>query len=273
MLDQLFPTKLNKTVKSVFSTIPVSPVLLELIPEVDNNISGTSAESPSSFLCKNECKQLHKYTLAKRRSEYLTSRICAKMCVMDYWQSHGRDPITMEQIEILNSGQGYPFIEIHPAPSFPLPGISLSHSKEYVLAVAAQFRCGVDIQKHVPTLKKVKTRYCTAQEFSILTHTLKNETDLSKLALIWSAKEAIQKCFGDDIMPFFTEICLQKCENTDTKSNILTFSLLTERNQKWPEFLTVVTGTYKGYAIAITAHKEARQHPTREVLNARTPRS
>ncbi len=244
MLTQLFPLRLNDTVKNVFSTIPTSPILLKLIPE-----------PPSSFLCRNEYKQLQKYTLPKRQSEYLTSRICVKMCVINYWQSLSRDPLTMEQIEILNSGPGDPFIRIHPAPSFALPSISLSHSKEFGLAVAAQYRCGVDIQKQIPTLKKVQKRYCTAQEFSILTHTLNNESDLAGLALIWSAKEAVQKCLGADTMPFFTEICLEKCENAATESKVLTFSLLTERSRKWPKFLTVVVGTYRDYAIAITTNE------------------
>ena len=250
---QLFPTKLGEIVQSIFSTIPAPPVLLKLLHPVDANKTRAKTKQPYTLLCRNERDQLQNYTLAKRRSEYLTSRICAKISTMDYLRSRGNPTVTMEQIEIKNSESGRPYVKIFPTPMYPVPEISLSHSKEYGLAVAAQNYCGVDIQRHEPTLKRVKEKYCTNKEYLLLPKTLQTQDELEKLALLWSAKEAIQKSLSAETMPYFTEIQLRKCKTMSGNNSIFTFSFTSEREKKWPEQLKVVAGTFKNYAIAITA--------------------
>lgn len=162
----------------------------------------------------------------------------------------------MAQIEIKNSANGRPYVRISPGPPFPVPEISLSHSKEYGLALAAQYRCGVDIQRHEPTLKRVQEKYCTNKEYTLLLKILKNQNELTKLALLWSTKEAVQKSLSADTMPYFTEIFLRKCKIINRDNVVFTVSFISERVNNWPEQMKVVAGTFKDYAMAITTVEE-----------------
>ena len=252
MFTNLFPTQLSKTIKRIFSTIPNPPILLKLMPATQDGESCVKTTPPYAFLCQNERDRLKKYTLAKRQSEYLTGRICAKISTMSYLQSCGQHCAAMEQIEIINAESGYPFVKINPESLAPIPKISLSHSKEYALALAAQYRCGVDIQRQEKTLKKLQEKYCTDGEFSVLLKTLSKGNVLPGLTLLWSAKEAIQKSLSADVMPYFSEIRLQQCKKIEKNNVVLTFSLLTDRNPKWPRGITVAAGIFKNYAMAVT---------------------
>ena len=249
MLTDFSPVELDRTIKDTFSSTPCTPVMLRIIP--------AAGEIDPDFLRNNELVQLTKYKLLKRRSEYLTGRLCAKMAAADYIQSSLHTRFAMEQIEILNRGHGRPFILFHPTPSFATPNISISHSGDYAAALAAQHRCGIDIQKHEKGLIKVKEKYCTIQEYNILSEIIKNGDELLQLALLWAAKEAIQKTFSTkNGVPVFSNICLQKGEEKDDGGVVLFFSLAPGQGRQKSKIIVVAAATFTNYAVAVSMLEE-----------------
>ena len=78
MLTDFFPSVLNKTIGEIFDSIPFTPSIIRIIPAADEIAPG--------LLCHGERRQLQRYTFPKRRSEFLSGRICAKLTVCRYLQ-------------------------------------------------------------------------------------------------------------------------------------------------------------------------------------------
>jgi len=249
MLTNFFPVELIITIKDIFSSVPCSPVMLRILP--------TAGDIEPGFLLNSELLQLEKYKLPKRRSEYLTGRLCAKLAASNYLQSSLNTPVAMAQIEIFNAGHGRPYITVHPSPSPTVPDISISHSKGYAVAMAAEHRCGIDIQKHEKSLIKVKEKYCTTREYTLLSEIIKNGDELLRLALLWSAKEAIQKIFSTEKgLPVFSNIRLQTGEEKDYGNVVFSFSVPANHGRQTSVMIRVAAGTFKDYAIAVSMTKE-----------------
>jgi len=250
MLTNFFPVELSRTIRDIFSSMPCSPVMLRILP--------TAGDIEPGFLLNSELVQLENYKLPKRRSEYLTGRLCAKLAASNYLQSSLNTPVAMEQIEIFNAGHGRPYITVHPSPSPTVPDISISHSKGYAVAMAAEHRCGIDIQKHEKSLIKVKEKYCTTREYTILSKIIANGNELLRLALLWSAKEAIQKIFSTEKgLPSFSNIRLQTGEEKDYGNVVFSFSLPANHARQKSVIIRVAAGTFKDYAIAVSMTKGA----------------
>lgn len=81
-------------------------------------------------------------------------------------------------------------------------GVSISHSGEWV-AVAVHPRCGVGIDIECPTekVRRVAGRFLGAEERSDLAG-IDAETDLRRLQIAWSAKEALYKLIGEEAVDF-----------------------------------------------------------------------
>ncbi|MBW2683350.1 MAG: 4'-phosphopantetheinyl transferase superfamily protein [Deltaproteobacteria bacterium] len=249
MFTNFFPVELSRTIRDTFNSMPCTPVMLRLLPATGNIEPG--------FLLNSELLQLEKYKLPKRRSEYLTGRICAKLAASSYLQSSLNTPVAMEQIEIFNAGHGRPYITFHSSPSPTVPDISISHSKGYAVAMAAEHRCGIDIQKHEKSLIKVKEKYCTAREYTLLSEIIENGDELLRLALLWSAKEAIQKIFSTEKgLPSFSNIRLQTGEEKDYGNVVFSFSVPANHGRQKSVMIRVAAGTFKDYAIAVSMTKE-----------------
>jgi 4'-phosphopantetheinyl transferase EntD len=257
MLTNVLPDQLSAIILDTFSSIPCPPVVLKLLPAASEIPPEAIQNKPYIFLHSSELAQLQKYRLPKRRSEYLTGRICAKITALNYLQFTLQTPPAMHQIEINNSEYGHPLITFHPTASFPVPDISISHSKGYGAAVAAQHRCGIDIQRQEKSLIKVKEKYCMEREYHILSQIIPEGGELARLSLLWSAKEAIQKSFSrKNSMPTFPDICLQGGEKKD-KNNVLFFlSLPPNQSRLHQKFVTVAAGLFMDYAIAVAVFKE-----------------
>jgi len=235
-----------------FSSLPCPPVVLELLPAGEREPE-TKEGTAYGYLHEGELAQLKKYKLPKRRSEYLTGRICAKMAASSYLQFIRQTPPAMNRIEIKNFEYGNPFITFHPSASFPAPNISISHSKGYGAAIAAQYPCGIDIQSREKSLIKVQERYCAEQEYHNLLKVIPERDELFRLSFLWSAKEAIQKRFSkNNSMPTFLDIHLQAGERVDGENALLFFSLPPGTFQQHPKTITVATGAFGDYAIAVS---------------------
>lgn len=77
------------------------------------------------------------------------------------------------------------------------PEVSFSHSKQYVALILSQFPSGIDVQIADPKLKTIAPKFVNPTEMDLI----KAPTELMRLSIIWSVKEAVFKKFGTE-MPF-----------------------------------------------------------------------
>lgn len=71
--------------------------------------------------------------------------------------------------------------------------ISISHTEDLVGVVFSQSPVGLDIQSPTPKLFNIKEKFCNERELELWGETL------DRLTLIWSAKEAVFKVFGENL--------------------------------------------------------------------------
>lgn len=76
--------------------------------------------------------------------------------------------------------------------------LSFSHCLPVAGALVHPANAGMDIQSNHPKLLTLKTRFAHADE---LADAEASEDELSYVTLLWSAKEALFKCYGEDL-PF-----------------------------------------------------------------------
>lgn len=253
MLTNLLPAELSRTILDTFGSLPCPPVVLKLIAAGETEPE-TLKNTPYRYLHDGELAQLKQYKLAKRRSEYLTGRVCAKLAASHYLRSALHIPPEMNQMEISNYEYGSPFITFHSEALFPVPTISISHSKGYGAAIAANHPCGIDIQSQEKSLIKVQEKYCDAQEYSNLLKAVPKGSELLRLSLLWSSKEAIQKRFSNNnSMPAFLDILLQAGERVDNDNVLFFFSLPPAATLQHRKTVTVAAGSFRDYAIAVSA--------------------
>jgi len=250
MFTDIFPVPLSEILSKIFDPTPFSPAIISMIPAAD--------EIEFGFLCPGEYAQLQKYRLPKRRSEFLSGRLCAKLAASRYLQESLRIRPGMEEIEICNNNNGRPFLCLQPEQSFAVPEISISHSSGYAAAIAAQHRCGIDIQKQEKSLIKVQEKYCTDREYTLLQKSIKDGDKLRRLALLWSAKEAIQKTFSiEKGVISFSSIRLQRGEETAGGCTIFSFLLPHESSQSTKgNIIKVAAATLADYAVAVSISGE-----------------
>lgn len=78
--------------------------------------------------------------------------------------------------------------------------ISISHTQDYVAILFGEnVQLGIDIEKLHPRIYKIRNKFCSETENSYLTD---DEFLLSRLYLIWSAKEALFKMYGKGNLDF-----------------------------------------------------------------------
>ncbi len=83
-----------------------------------------------------------------------------------------------------------------PAQAARHPELSLSHSGEYAAAlVCTMGSCGIDIQMESARLLTVQERFATEAECALLDAVPEK---ITRLAILWAAKEAVKKCFFPD---------------------------------------------------------------------------
>jgi phosphopantetheinyl transferase (holo-ACP synthase) len=152
----------------------------------------------TSLLSAAELQLYSKFSYAKRRLEWLGGRLAAKdalTCLLG-------DPSVFRcrDLSVLPDSHGRPVVSA----SVPLPwkpGLSLSHSTDYAVALACrEGLCGVDIQFCSERLQSVRERFTTDVEMALFAE---NVPELPRLAVLWTAKEAVKKCFFADQPTFF----------------------------------------------------------------------
>lgn len=195
-----------------------------------------------------ECAVLANFRLPKRRNQWLTGRLCAKRAVIGYcrrYLPHLPEPAE-NLIHIGNAATGRPELDLGGlAPELSRLDISISHSGDYAMALAASGLCGVDIQQRSEALGRVRERFCLVEEEDLLKRQLSSLDRLGRLSLLWAAKEATKKALSGRGMPGFLELILHDIKAIGGEC----FTLEFRRDGSEP--LRVATTLYEDYAVAI----------------------
>jgi phosphopantetheinyl transferase len=237
---------ISAQIKAVGRQLCSDPVLLDL-STLD---AGLNESYCTAWLSEQERQHFHRFKLEKRKKEWLAGRICAKIALEKYFRAHcqGQRIPAAAEITISNTKAGRPFAILNSGELVHQgPDISISHSGNLALALAAQTCCGVDIQKTSDTLVRVKKRFCTAPEEHLLESVVQKNDPRMHLALLWAAKEAAKKALSISAMPGFFDLILVRIEQTGRKELLFIFG----RHARLPSEIFVVTNCYQTYACGI----------------------
>lgn len=254
LLENIFPETIRKGAIEVFGKQSIQPVLLGLLtaPPIDTHL--LSASCLGKMLHPNETAILNGYKFPKRRSEYLTGRICAKMAIQGFLNLSNmhHPPLRLSEIEISNTENRRPVIYIHTANTdVPRMDISISHSGNYGVALVTEYQCGIDLQRQETTLLRVQEKYCSSGEYRFLENFLASNDKKTKLTILWAAKEAAKKALSQWQMPGFLDMEIRSLEKYSRDCIVLSLKITQDKSQQLPEEVTVVAGVFSNYALAI----------------------
>lgn len=130
--------------------------------------------------------------LEKRRREWLAARLLLKQLIPD--------------AVVLNHANGKPYIAGGPF-------ISFSHSDHFAALMTASAPCGVDIQRPDPKLARIHSKFILEEDMAKAP--ADEQSRLRWITIVWSAKEAIFKCFGEHVH-FASDVRLHPFTPEDT---------------------------------------------------------
>lgn len=142
-----------------------------------------------SWLSRKEKEYCKKFRFPKRHHEWLSGRIAAKYCLMRHNQQVSLR-CTPRDFSILPDFHGRPIC--FPPPGRKAANITISHSRGYAVAMAADRPCGVDIQHIGTQILKVRDRIATTDEITLAKRHVPGDPEAA-LTLLWSTKEAVKK--------------------------------------------------------------------------------
>lgn len=120
--------------------------------------------------------EFHKIKHVKRQKEWLAARLLLQELKFNYSISYlpNGKPVTTDG-----------------------PFFSLSHCLPYVGVTTHAKSVGLDIQKPEEKMLRIKTKFGHPQE---LEQAVKSNDELNYISILWSAKEAIFKVYGENIL-------------------------------------------------------------------------
>jgi phosphopantetheinyl transferase len=143
--------------------------------------------------------------------------------------------------------------------SFTFPELSISHSHEFAAAMSSATPCGIDIQFSAKNLNHVRERFCSEPENELLEQELNEFSNLSRLTLLWSAKEAAKKMLSPGGIPGFQELQLRRIKQRNKTDMVFSFF----RNNTLTPIKTTVSMIDNDYAMAICC-ADAERHPAND---------
>ncbi len=160
----------------------------------------------TSLLSPAEACLLAGFTYPKRRLEWLGGRLAAKHCLSRLSPPEQSGQPFYCDYSFLPDAFGRPAFEPSSDRGTTVPAISISHSRGYAAALVTTTKtCGIDIQLKTEQLATVQERFASAEELALL-HRV--PALLTRLGIIWTAKEAVKKCLLSDQSTFFGTISL-----------------------------------------------------------------
>lgn len=259
MFVNIFPKTLSGLLHQAYPRHRLQPVLLPLVSPAEYIRLCQTAPERAHPINTDELEKAMSFRIDKRRDEWLTGRLCAKLAAMRYCNSHSNDEndIQLQHLVIDNTESGRPRLTGNLPPELLQADVSISHGAGYGLALVADSLCGADIQQQTDTLHKVREKFCTIEEQGIFLDTLPELTEIQHLSLLWSAKEAAKKTLSHQRMPGFMELILTVTE-PHTNGWIFTFLISSREFDHYPRTITVAAELYQEYAIALCLNPE---HP------------
>ena len=122
-----------------------------------------------------ELTELEKLVLAKRRKEWLCARLLVDMATPG------------SALMFLPNGKPILNHSAH---------ISISNSGDLVGVTVSSQTVGLDIQEINIKIKEISGRFCSGYERMVAAN---SHDELSYLTILWSIKEAIFKCYGENV--------------------------------------------------------------------------
>ncbi len=247
MLTNVFPQTLATDVTQRWPKQRVCCVMLRLISADASPSSGTVVSS-KHFLHPKEHKQLGEYQLKKRRDEWLTGRICAKIAAGNFLAD---DTFLATQLIIATKSTGRPFLTGEIPQRLHQSDVSLSHGAGYGLATVTEGRCGVDVEAITRDFHRIQEKFCSPQETQNMAQHATKLTTQQSLALLWTAKEASKKALSFTKTPGFLDLRLVKF--APYNSNWAIDFLVEKRlNQQQPQCISVIAGLFENISLAIS---------------------
>jgi len=227
------------------------------------------------WLHREEQEKLSSLCHPKRHIEWLGGRICVKEALLAFLKGAGplSANVSAPRLQIVAAPSGRPMLRQGAvAGKMAAPHISISHSGEYAMAVAAAVPCGIDIQENRDALGRVKEKFCGAAEEKMMTRSLASLVPSEHLTLLWAAKESVKKGAILDRMPGFLELKLHRIDTVFTPDRqgcfLFSFAFLVDHPGRGgappassPQFQALVC-LHQGYGIGLCLsswHGPARQ--------------
>jgi phosphopantetheinyl transferase len=181
------------------------PLSLALLP-----FAGLQRSAATSCLCPQEIERLADLTLPKRRSEWLGGRIAAKYaCLAAIGLPAASMPAHWRSLHVGSEVDGRPVLHNRGEVQLPRMDVSISHSHGVAVAMAAgDGRCGVDLQKIIPSVLRIERRFADQEECTLLAELTGTGPEMCRLTLLWAAKEALRKMIGTGELPGFMTLKL-----------------------------------------------------------------
>ena len=190
------------------------------------------------------------FRFAKRQREWLAGRLAAKSALASFLGQNDSAPATSWPTWQINTRpDGRPQLEL-PAYFPQAPQLSISHSHGLAAALISPGPCGIDIQQLTPSLLKVRPRFVSSPEESLLAASpaLHRLEELARLGLLWAAKEAIRKAVELPVPLGFLEMELVRAKSSDGQAFWLEFDL----NGPSIEKLAAIAWLQNRHAAAVT---------------------
>lgn len=234
---------------------PNSNITAAILPL--NILEHQKTENLHAWLHTKEKTQLKKFSLEKRSREWLGGRLCAKQSANTFFKSIQQSTIIPEysQCHVQSEESGRPYFSSNTDSSIHFPELSISHSKAYAAAMSSLSCCGIDIQYSAKTLERVQEKFCTSTEDRILENLSSKLPLISRLTLLWSAKEAAKKMLSPGGIPGFHELELNNLKRHTNGDTILYFSM----TGKIAPISVATTMFTKEYALAICCEKSDKK--------------
>lgn len=208
LIRNIFPKTVSDALDNSRPGVHLSASVINLIDFGSTAPLRLDAEIQPFLLPEDICKA-GEYRLLKRRNEFLSGRLSARLALQEYlahlpYQDPGK---CRRDLRIVPRGDHRP--EVHGLPdSFgAATDLSISHSNSCAGALVANVPCGIDLQHITKTLSRVQERFCSTAEAEMLSARLPDWPELHRLVILWSAKEAAQKAYSHSHkMPGFREL-------------------------------------------------------------------
>ncbi len=151
-----------------------------------------------------EFVQFSSYSRAKRQREWLGGRVATKLAVQRL--RGGRDEAFLQGLAITPAPDGRPLLG--GTSSGFTAHLSISHSGDWAMGMAAESACGVDVQALNESVVRVRERFSSPGEEDILVAGAGDLGLKSRLTMLWAAKEAIRKMVQRSPLLAFHEMML-----------------------------------------------------------------